>query len=235
MQSAQAQATLGLTGQTSTLPRAARYRAAYHSAIGRTEGLAQFAQTVPPDDQLQSTESIEGGGTSRLKREGQIALLAFKAGVAVSADLGAGEFDTHANHDLIHESSLARLTDAVDWIWDYAETLGLADRLVMVMGSDFGRTNHYNAQNGKDHWPIGSVIVMEKNQPWNNRVFGETDAVHNAHRINPQTLTRDDGGGTIIYPKHVHKALRQYLGLANSPVTQGFEFLNTEDFGFFNA
>ena len=60
-----------------------------------------------------------------------------------------------------------------------------------------------NAQSGKDHWPIGSYIVMEKSQPWTGRALGETDGLHFAQRVNPRTLGRDDRGGTIIYPKHV--------------------------------
>ncbi len=39
--------------------------------------------------------------------------------------------------------------------------------------------------------------------------------------------------GTIIYPKHVHKALRRYLGIENTPGAQRFPFHNTEDFAFF--
>ena len=101
----------------------------------------------------------------------------------------------------------------MDYLWDYADLQGVADRLVVVMGSDFGRTNRYNADGGKDHWPIGSFIVMEKNQRWANRVVGETDDLHFAHKINPVTLQRDDADGTLIYPKHFHKALRRYLGI----------------------
>ena len=33
--------------------------------------------------------------------------------------------------------------------------------------------------------------------------------------------------------KHVHKALRRYLGIANTPGAQRFPFNNTEDFAFF--
>ena len=66
----------------------------------------------------------------------------------------------------------------VDYLWDYTEVHGVANRMVVVMGSDFGRTNKYSAQGGKDHWPIGSFIVMEKNQHWANRVVGETDELH---------------------------------------------------------
>ena len=61
-----------------------------------------------------------------------------------------------------------------------------------------------------------------------------TDGLHFAHRINPRTLRRDDTGGTIIYPKHVHKALRRYLGIGHTPGAQRFPFNNTEDFAFFS-
>ena len=44
---------------------------------------------------------------------------------------------------------------------------------------------------------------------------------------------RDDRNETIIYPKHVHKALRRYLGVENTPGAQRFPFNSTEDFAFF--
>ena len=125
--------------------------------------------------------------------------------------------------------SWGNLTDSVDFLWDYAELHGVADRLVVVMGSDFGRTNFYNDAEGKDHWPIGSFIVMEKNQPWTDRAVGETDALHFAHRISPSTLQRDDYKGALIHPRHVHKALRRYLGVENSEGSRRFPFHGTED------
>jgi hypothetical protein len=64
---------------------------------------------------------------------------------------------------------------------------------------------------------------------------GETDGLHFAYRINPRTLRRDDRGGTIIYPKHVHKALRRYFGIGQTDGAQRFPFNNTEDFAFFAA
>jgi len=62
---------------------------------------------------------------------------------------------------------------------------------------------------------------------------GLTDEGQNAYKINPNTLQRDDVNGTIIYPKHVHKALRRYLNLENTSVESNFAFNNTEDFKFF--
>jgi hypothetical protein len=74
---------------------------------------------------------------------------------------------------------------------------------------------------------------MEKNAPFTNPVIGETDGGHNAFRINPDSLVRDDNNGILIHPKHVHKALRRYLGIENSSITEMFPFNNTEDFDFF--
>ena len=217
------------------LPGDLRHRAFYRSAFS-TEGLKAFADAIPPEHELEQEEGYNGSGgsfPSTLRRQAQLAVLAFKTGVAVSADLWLGGFDTHAHHDPDHEWLLGNLTDAVDYLWEYAEEHGVADRMVVVLGSDFGRTNFYNAGAGKDHWPIGSYIVMEKDQPWTGRAVGETDALHFAERINPRTLQRDDRNGTIIYPKHVHKALRRYLGVAHTPGAQRFPFNNTEDFAFF--
>ena len=230
-------ATQRLAEAPGLLPDEARNRHLYRTAFEASEGLKAYADVIPPSDQLEQavefTASSNNSFRSDLRRQAQLAVLAFKSGVAVSADLWLGGFDTHANHDEEQGWLLGDLTDSVDYLWDYAEAHGVADRLVVVMGSDFGRTNFYNSQNGKDHWPIGSYIVMEKNQPWTNRVVGETDGLHFAQKTNPATLERDDANGTIIYPKHVHKALRRYLGIENTPGALRFPFATTEDFAFF--
>ena len=219
------------------LPDDARNRKLYRSAIGFSDSLAAYADSIPSEEQLEQPEEYMSPRNStfrsELRRQVQLTVLAFDSGVAVSADLWLGGFDTHDTHDADQGWLLGNLTDSVDYLWDYAEEHGLADRLVVVIGSDFGRTNFYNSQNGKDHWPIGSYVIMEKNQPWTNRVVGKTDNLHFAHRINPTTLERDDADGTIIYPQHVHKALRRYIGIENTPGAQRFPFNNTEDFAFF--
>ena len=224
-----------LAAAPNLLPRAAHNRRLYAAALSSeaTEGLEAYAAIIPPEDELEQEEQI-GELESELRRQAQLTILAFKARVAVSADLWLGGFDTHGNNDPQQNWLLGNLTDSVDYLWEQAEIHGVADRLVVVMGSDFGRTNHYNADDGKDHWPIGSFIVMEKNQPWTNRVVGETDALHFAYQIHPATLERDDTSGAIIYPKHIHKALRQYLGIEDSLGAQRFPFHNTEDFAFFD-
>ena len=227
-----------LVATPNLLPMQARNRSYYRSALENAEGLVAYAAAIPPEEELEQVEEYDGPRTqnfirSTLRRQAQLAILAFKTGVAVSADMWMGGFDTHANHDAEHRWLLNNLTQSVDYLWEYAEIHGVANRMLIVIGSDFGRTNFYNSDDGKDHWPIGSYVIMEKGQRWTNRVIGETDGLHFAQRINPMTLQRDDANGTIIYPKHVHKALRRYLGIENSPGAQRFPFNSTEDFAFF--
>ena len=202
------------------MPRAVRSLADFETAFSGND-FSLFADALP--------DEVQGG----LRTQAQLAIAAFEAGVAVSADLYMSGFDTHGEHDETHAAALAALTDGVDFLWEHAETRGVADRLVVVIGSDFGRTNYYNEQDGKDHWPIGSYVVMEKNRPWSGRAVGETDGLHFARRIHPATLRRDDANGVIIHPRHVHKALRRYLGIEQSAAALRFPINHTEDFAFF--
>ena len=217
------------------MPREARNRELYAAALGAdaAEGLRAFADMIPSDRDLNQVEEFDVYRSS-LKRQAQLTVLAFKAGVAVSADLFIGGFDTHDNHDRDQNWLLGNLTDSIDYLWDYAEIHGMADRMVVVMGSDFGRTNKYNADLGKDHWPIGSFIIMEKNQRWTNRVVGETDELHFAYKIDPRTLERNDAAGTRVHPKHIHKALRRYLGVGDTADSLRFPFNNTEELPLFS-
>lgn len=205
----------------------------YEDALLRAEGLKVFGDLIPPADQIQQNRELGGSLYSTLHQQIQVCLLAFKAGVSIAADLFEGGYDTHQDHDTDHPVLLANSTDAIDYLWTKAEELGLADRIVLVIGSDFGRTPFFNSSEGKDHWPIGSTIIMEKNATYTNRVFGETDEGHNTLAINPQTLIQDNINGVIIRPAHVHKALRRYLGIHDNSISSQFPFNNTEDFSFF--
>jgi len=223
------------TAQTANVAAAnIRNRQAYFDSFANAESIQEFGNLLPPDASLQQPRATAANTNSSLQLQAQIALVAFKSGVSVSADLIDNGFDTHSFHDRDHEPVIANTMDAIDYLWTYAEELGLADRLVVVVGSDFGRTPYYNSGDGKDHWPIGSYMIMEKNAPYTNYVYGLTDEGHNAQLINPSTLLPDQNNGILIYTKHVHKALRMYLGLEGSAAALKFPFNNTEDFQFFS-
>jgi hypothetical protein len=154
------------------------------------------------------------GNNNPLLQQAQLALICFNAGLTVACDLEIGGFDTHGNHDTEHRSSLQRLTNGIEYLWDTAEAMGLAGRLHVLVSSDFGRTPWYNDGNGKDHWPIGSAILMKKNATWANRVIGLTDEGHNAIPIDPLTLAaRPGAGGVVLGPGHVHDVFRRVAGL----------------------
>jgi len=209
-----------------------KHRQSYLEAFSRADGIKEFGNILPDEDSVQPLRMI-GDEQSTLHRQIQATLLAFSAGVSVSADVVEQGFDTHSDHDRDHVPLLSNATDAIDYLWTYAEELGLADRLVVIIGTDFGRTPFFNSSDGKDHWPIASYIVMERNVSYTNQVIGETDGGHNALNINPGNLQRDNINGVILKPAHVHRALRRYLGLESSASAQLFPFMNTEDIAFF--
>ena len=222
-----------LLDDPSNLPRMQKNLEAYQFALSSKAALVDFKSFIPSNSEIFENEDRGPAGQSNLRRQIQMTIAAFEAGVASASDLIDYGYDTHADHDSLHTALYTHLTDSLDLFWTLAEEKGIANRITLVIGSDFSRTPLYNADNGKDHWPIGSVIVMEKAPIWGNRVIGLTDEVQNAYNINPATLARDDATGTIIYPKHVHKALRRYLGMEDTVVDAAFKFNNTEDFDFF--
>ncbi len=207
----------------------------FAEALTQVEGLDDFANSIPSEDQLQESRTLSQNFWSNLHQQIQISLIAMRAGVTVAADLFEGGYDTHQDHDQGHTILLNNLNDAIDYFWTYAEELGLADRIVLLIGSDFGRTPHYNSGAGKDHWPIGSYMVMERNASYTNRVFGETDGGHNAYPVDLTTGVQDYLNGVRIHPKHVHKAMRQYLGIYDNEHSSAYPFNSTEDFPFFTV
>jgi hypothetical protein len=170
-----------------------------------------------------------------LKRQAQVAIAGFRAGVAQTANLATGGFDTHGNHDDSHFPSLTRLMQGVDFAWTEAERQGVADNLIVVVGSDFGRTPGYNPGNGKDHWSITSMLLMGKGIP-GNKVIGRTDERHSPISLDPGTLQPAASGGLRLEPKHVHFHLRQLAGLSGDPVAdREFPLLGTENLPLLRA
>ena len=166
-----------------------------------------------------------------LKRQAQVAIAGFRAGIAQTANLSTGGFDTHGDHDNSHFPRLQSLMEGVDFAWTEAERQGVADNLIIVVGSDFGRTPGYNDGNGKDHWSISSMLLMGKGIP-GNRVVGLTDERHSAPHLDPKTMKPliQEKGGIRLEPKHVHFHLRRLAGLTGEPVAeQEFPLLGTED------
>ena len=197
----------------------------FNSARESRKDLAALADLIPAEEDIVQREDFNAGGmmfSSNLKQQMQSALLVFQSGLGVAADLSLGGFDSHDENEPIQEALLSHLYEALNFFWDTAESLGLADRILLVIGSDFGRTNFINETNGKDHWPIGSYILMEQGAPWGGRVIGKTDELHFARAINPETL-RESATGIVMTPHHIHASIRDYLGLTQFAAEAGFD------------
>ena len=205
-----------------------RSREAYLESMLAVDPLVEFGEMLPSRDDI-----APRGDNGFLKQQAQFAVLAFKAGVSVTADMNLGGFDSHENNDAEQEPLLSELTEGIDYLWDAAEEAGIAERLVVIVGSDFSRTPYYNSGDGKDHWPYGSYIIMEEGANYTNRVVTGTDEVQDVLKVDPATL-KPSGFGTKIETSHVHDALRDYLGIASSPITKLFPFNKTEKFDFFS-
>ena len=160
-----------------------------------------------------------------LFQNAQIAFAAFESGAAATAQVTMRGFDTHGNHDADHYPRLMDLFAAVDNIISDANARGIGDRLIIVMSSDFGRTNKYNSDNGKDHWPHGSTMVWGDSRYFaGNRVVGATDDLHRSLKVNTSTLQQDNNGVELT-PEYIHQALRRLAGIDQNPsVTSNFPF-----------
>ena len=170
----------------------------------------------------------------------QVALAAMRAGVCVAANLNSGGFDTHQNHDQNHRDRFQTYIDAIDFAVRTLEQLGLKDRAVILMGSDFGRTTYNlpidDPSRGKDHWPITTMLAMGRGIS-GGRVIGQTDHGENddgTHikgvRAQPVkevagevvVTSPDDPEGFILTPGYVHQALRALAGIDQHPYALRF-------------
>lgn len=156
-----------------------------------------------------------------LYQQGHIALSAYESGVASAVQISLGGFDTHSNHDRDHYPRLMDMLQGIDAILTEATSRGLADRIVLMVGSDFGRTNRYNANAGKDHWPITSMMMMGNSTQriTGNRMFGATTADQKAMWVNPVTLTTvaaNTTGAVRLTPGVIHRSLRMLAGVSTS-------------------
>lgn len=169
---------------------------------------------------------------SNLRRQVQIALAAYQAGICVSVNLSSGGFDTHGDNDNQQFPRLATLWDGIDFLVEQAKAKSLWGNIVIMVGSDFGRTPGYNMGNGKDHWSISSMLLMGKGIP-GDTVIGKTTDRHNPYNIDPNTLAPVEGGGLRLKPGHVHRALRRLAGIDQSELAIRFPIKEKEELPLF--
>jgi hypothetical protein len=202
------------------LPLTQRKLDELHSAHTSRELMESLALSLPA---TLDTLDLKGESIAKISTVHRF-LVAIKAGICVTASMNLRSgFDTHSNHDVAQADAIKELTRTLDYLWTKAEEIGIADRLLVHVSSDVGRAPAYNAGGGKDHWSLGSSLIMAKNQTWTNRVVGVSGPEHQKLNIDPVTL-QEDPAGVRLHTAHVHRALRDVLGIGLDPLARRFDF-----------
>jgi Protein of unknown function (DUF1501) len=225
---------LQLMRDTQTLPVLKSSMSELFLARGGDSGLGALAKElsatslVSVDDEpdlAKLTDQNAVRDAVGLMQQAQIAMLAFKAGVAVSANLNIGGFDTHSNHDVDQSSQVLQLLRGLEYIFTQLDQQGLTSKVYVVVGSDFGRTPMYNAGKGKDHWNITSMM-MAGPKVQGNRVIGATDAGFVAKNVD--SSLKVGAGGARITTGDIHIALRKLAGVTGTTNDQLFPVIGSE-------
>lgn len=194
---------------------------------GLSVALSNLQQNISRDDHWHA------GRSNGLKSQAEVVVAAFQSGLAASANLNLGGFDTHGNHDASAYPQMGDLLEGVHYLQVALQFAGIADRTTIVMGSDFGRTPYYNSGNGKDHWPITSMIVLHP-QATGGKVFGASDSAFRGLKLNRSTGLPDPQG-TVLTPAHVNQALRKLLNVDQITLNSSYSLrVSNTEFAIFS-
>jgi len=184
--------------------------------------LSNFTSSVEAFSSKTATDFNDRNNAFKLYQQGRLVLAAYQAGVTCSANITMGGFDTHGDHDARQYPRLMDLLLGIDGIIQEAELRGLSDRVVLVIGSELGRTNKYNKNDGKDHWPVTSMMLMGNSLQRidGNRVIGATNDIQKSVKIDPLSLIPDydetNPNAIRLTPAQIHHSLRELAGINQS-------------------
>lgn len=125
----------------------------------------------------------------------------------------AGGFDTHARQDQTHEKLLGDLSNGISAFMKEMEACGKADKVVLVVFSEFGRRVQQNGSGGTDHGH-GSVMFLI-GKPVKGGFYGDYPDLNN--------LFQGDLIGKIDFREVYATALDEWMG-GDSEVVLGKKF-----------
>jgi len=144
---------------------------AFGDGSGDLAGLARhaFLRTVQAVDDFAEITDSESTSDELAGREGQASiadglataaqLLASDAGVQLVV-VSASGFDTHANQLPVHANLLSDVANGLVSFMAAMETAGLADDVLLVVTSEFGRRVAENGSGGCDHGAGGFSLAL---------------------------------------------------------------------------
>lgn len=177
-----------------------------------------------------------------------IALTTCKSGICVSANINLTGFDTHSKHEEMQNARLSEYTKSVTFLMETAEKMGIRERIILMMSSEFSRTPVLNDKKGKDHWPVASAMFMGPGIR-GNRVIGGTSsqkvfidekpiAAQSAMGFDIATMKAipfiPKEKTFRIRPQHIHTALRKLTEIEASQEATDFKLADQEEIDFFS-
>jgi len=203
------------------------------SVQGNSESLKRFGENLSLIEEGSFNGDWNPGRNNGMKNQAKIAAAAFVSGLAASTNISAGGFDTHGNHDQSHYRKLGDVLETVHYLNEALSFFGIADRTLIMVASDFGRTPWFNKKSGKDHWSYTSnLILAPQGHQTGGKVFGATNELFKGVKVNPNTGQADESGIELT-PAHVNKAVQKFLGIQGFASAAGFD-INAEDIQLFS-
>jgi uncharacterized protein (DUF1501 family) len=150
----------------------------------------------------------------------ELAGAAYKAGLAVACNLDSrAGWDHHGGVDVNVSNSLGTLFDAEAGFpaaLDVLAELEIDSKTMVSITSDFGRTPNYNDGDGKDHWPVTSMIItgaLDGKKIKSGVKGGSTDG---HEPLGVDSVSGTVGGDLTIRPAHIQNAMRRLAGILES-------------------
>ena len=164
--------------ENANLPKAKQLYEAYESSLIRGVDLKDLREVI----------NWSAGGS--LTAQGNLAAQLLSMGISrtVMMNHGGSGWDTHTNNDATQSQSWESLFGGLLDMADRFSTLpgrnggNLLDETCIVVMSEMGRTPALNGNEGKDHWPYTSAMVMGPGLQ-GGRVIGATDEFYYGEKI----------------------------------------------------
>nr|MBP7891199.1 DUF1501 domain-containing protein [Ilumatobacteraceae bacterium] len=145
---------------------------ARHAFQRTVQAVTDFAEITGRATTSDDLPTREGGATIAEGLSVAAQLLAADAGTQLVV-VSASGFDTHANQLPEHAALLADVAAGIDAFFDSIEATGLADDVLLVVTSEFGRRAAENGSGGCDHGAGGLSLAFGNGV--RGGVFGEVD------------------------------------------------------------
>lgn len=169
------------------------------------------------------------GSESQLLRSGKLALEMFANGSSLCASLQAGRtryWDTSHSHISRQNAGFQNIFADLSKIISHAATLGLQDKLLIIVASEMGKSPRFNQQQGKDPWPYTSALL------WGGllnggTIHGRTDKYLRGLKIDP--VFGDQISDNMIHPRmaNIFSAIYLAAGVPYKLINPDFKPLSS--------